>query len=60
VKQGGNSVVCDLDLTGLDDVLTVLSGRTATNALMHQYRSEHTDPTVWLPRLIQSTREKLR
>lgn len=57
VKQGGNSVVCDLDLTGLDDVLTVLSGRTATNEIMRELRADNPDPAHWLPLLFQRRKE---
>jgi len=58
IKQSQNSVVCDLDLSGLDDVLTVLSGRTATNAHMHELRQQYPEPRDWLPRLL-GTREDL-
>uniref|UniRef100_A4X0Q7 Type IV secretion system protein virB4 n=1 Tax=Cereibacter sphaeroides (strain ATCC 17025 / ATH 2.4.3) TaxID=349102 RepID=A4X0Q7_CERS5 len=57
VKQGGNSIVCDLDLTGLEDVLTVLSGRTSTNAILTELRQIHPDPVDWLPRLFQRRKE---
>jgi type IV secretion system protein VirB4 len=57
IKQAQNSVVCDLDLSGLEDVLTVLSGRTATNAIMHALRQDHPDPKDWLPRLFQKRKD---
>ncbi|HEX7944584.1 MAG TPA: transporter, partial [Phenylobacterium sp.] len=48
VKQGLNSVVAELDLTGLDDALAVLSGRTETVALLDRIRAEHgDDPNQW-------------
>ncbi|WP_282128043.1 VirB4 family type IV secretion/conjugal transfer ATPase [Roseobacter litoralis] len=50
VKQGGNSVVCELDLTGQDDALAVLSGRTGTTALMNAIRADHPEPSEWLPK----------
>ena len=40
VKQGHNSVVVELDLAGLDDMLAVLSGRTGTVALLDRLRAE--------------------
>ena len=49
IKQGGNSVVCELDLRGQDDALAVLSGRTDTTALMNRIRAEHPEPSKWLP-----------
>lgn len=57
IKQAQNSVVCDLDLSGLDDVLTVLSGRTATNAIMHTLMQDHPAPKDWLPRLFQKRKD---
>jgi type IV secretion system protein VirB4 len=48
VKQGLNSVVVELDLSGLDDALAVLSGRTETVALLDRIRAEHGDnPAGW-------------
>jgi type IV secretion system protein VirB4 len=40
VKQGHDSVVVELDLTGLDDLLAVLSGRSETVALLDRLRAE--------------------
>lgn len=40
VKQGHDSVVVELDLTGLDDLLAVLSGRAETVALLETLRRE--------------------
>ena len=49
VKQGLNSVVVELDLTGLDDHLAVLSGRTETVDLLDRIRREHGDkPENWM------------
>jgi type IV secretion system protein VirB4 len=48
VKQGLDSVVAELDLTGLDDALAVLSGRAETVALLERIRAEHGDaPEAW-------------
>lgn len=50
VKQGRHSVVCQLDLKGFADLLSVISGRSATvdllNSLLQAYGN---DPGVWLP-----------
>ncbi|MBG7614673.1 VirB4 family type IV secretion/conjugal transfer ATPase [Brevundimonas sp. BAL450] len=43
VKQGHASVVVELDLTGLDDALAILSGRAGTVALLDRLRAEHGD-----------------
>ncbi|WP_404413608.1 hypothetical protein [Brevundimonas vesicularis] len=40
VKQGHDSVVVELDLGGMDDALSVLSGRTETTALLDRLRAE--------------------
>lgn len=44
VKQGHASVVVELDLTGMDDALAILSGRAETVALLDRLRAEHGDP----------------
>lgn len=49
IKQGGNSVVCELDLRGQDDALAVLSGRTEETNLMNTIRAQYPDPSQWLP-----------
>lgn len=50
VKQGHDSVVVALDLSGLDDALAVLSGRAETTAVADAARAEAgADPAVWLP-----------
>ena len=49
IKQGLNSVVVELDLTGLDDALAVLSGRAETVELLDRIRAEHgDDPANWM------------
>lgn len=58
IKQGGNSVVCELDLRGQDDALAVLSGRTEETALMNNIRAKHPKPSHWLP-LFQTARKEL-
>jgi type IV secretion system protein VirB4 len=50
LKQGTSSVVARLDLSDMDDVLAVLSGREQTVALLDQIRAEvGDDPVQWLP-----------
>jgi type IV secretion system protein VirB4 len=49
IKQGGNSVVCELDLRGQDDALAVLSGRTEETKLMNSIRAQYPAPAQWLP-----------
>lgn len=57
VKQGLNSVVAELDLSGLDDALAVLSGRTETVDLLDTLRATHgDDPARWLPHFHEARR----
>ena len=50
VKQGNNAVVCELDLSGFDDELAVLSGTTGNTNLAERIRARvGDDPAVWLP-----------
>lgn len=50
VKQGHDSVVVELDLSGLDDALAVLSGRAETTAQADEIIGEvGSDPATWLP-----------
>lgn len=50
VKQGHDSVVVELDLSGLDDELAVLSGRAETTPLVDQAIADvGSDPDLWLP-----------
>ena len=50
VKQQHDSVVVELDLSGMDDELAVLSGRAETTAIATEVMAEYgRDPAVWLP-----------
>ncbi|MBU2154085.1 MAG: transporter, partial [Alphaproteobacteria bacterium] len=58
IKQGLNSVVVELDLTGLDDALAVLSGRAETVDLLERIRAIHgDDPGDWLEPFHQARRQ---
>lgn len=55
VKQGHDSVVCELDLKGFDAELAVISGRMSAVTRMHQIIDEvGDDPAKWLPRFQKS------
>ncbi len=57
VKQGHDSVVVELDLSGLDDALAVLSGRAETNTVADEIIAEvGNDPVLWLPLFHQRRR----
>jgi type IV secretion system protein VirB4 len=59
VKQGQASAICELDLSGLEDFITVLSATTDNIALLDRLREQHgEDPAQWLPRLVQAVRER--
>lgn len=52
IKHGTDSVVARLNLDGMDDILTVLSGREASVRRLDALRAEHgDDPAIWLPLL---------
>ena len=58
IKHGAHSVIARLDLSGLDNLLAVLSGREETVALLNQIRSEvGNDPTDWLPIFYERRRQ---
>lgn len=60
VKQGHNSVVCELNLGGLSDELAVLSGRADTVELLDTIRATHgDDPALWGP-VFHAERRKLQ
>jgi type IV secretion system protein VirB4 len=59
VKQGHASAVCELDLAGLDDFITVLSATTDNVALLDAVRQRHgDDPFQWLPVLLSEVQDR--
>jgi type IV secretion system protein VirB4 len=54
VKHGNDSVVARLNLSGEQDLLTILSGRERTVRLLDEIRAETgDDPAEWIPRLLE-------
>ncbi len=50
VKQGKDIVIARIDLSGMDDIIHVLSGRAETVGLLDEIREQvGDDPDVWLP-----------
>lgn len=50
IKQGTDAVVSRVDLSGMENVVNVLSGRAETVRLLDDIRAEFgEDPEVWLP-----------
>jgi type IV secretion system protein VirB4 len=59
IKQGHASSICELDLTGLDDFITVLSATTDNVALLDEVRARHgNDPFQWLPVLLHEVQDR--
>ena len=57
LKQGNVSVACELDLSGMDDLVAVLSGRARTVRLMEELVAElGPAPEAWLPAFRQKWR----
>ena len=57
IRQGGASVVAELNLNGFDDELTILSGRASGIELLETIREEAgDDPNVWLPLFYQRSK----
>jgi type IV secretion system protein VirB4 len=59
VKQGHASAICELDLSGLDDFIAVLSATTDNVALLDTLREIHGDePCHWLPVFLQQAQDR--
>ncbi len=54
IKHGNDSVVARLNLAGMPDLLTVLSGRESSVRRLDELRDVHGDaPADWLPQLLK-------
>jgi type IV secretion system protein VirB4 len=54
IKHGSDSVVARLNLSGMPDLLTVLSGRESTVRRLDDLRAQYGDaPAAWLPHLLE-------
>jgi type IV secretion system protein VirB4 len=59
VKQGTNAVVARIDLSGMNNIINVLSGRTDTVLLLDAIRKEvGDDPEIWLPVFYERVNQK--
>jgi type IV secretion system protein VirB4 len=57
LRQGTQSVIARFDLSGMDDLLMILSGRSETVARLDAIRAEvGDDPEQWMPRLLKEMR----
>ena len=53
IKHGNDSVVARLNLSGMPDLLTVLSGRERTVRRLDELRETYgEEPSAWLPHLL--------
>lgn len=58
VKQASDAVIAKIDLSGMDDVIRVLSGRAETVGLVEQLMEQMgRDPKKWLPVYLQRLRD---
>ena len=58
-KQSQVSAICELDLAGLEDFITVLSATTDNVALLDDVRERHgNDPFQWLPVLLREVQDR--
>jgi len=59
VKQGHASAICELDLSGQDEFIAVLSGTTDNVALLDAVRERHgNDPFQWLPVFLREVQDR--
>ena len=59
VKQGRTSAVCELDLSGLEEFVTILSATTDNIALLDDIRGRVGDePADWLPILAREVQDR--
>jgi len=53
IKHGNDSVIARLDLSGMDDFINVLSGRTENVAILDKLRAINPNPDIWLPQFLE-------
>jgi type IV secretion system protein VirB4 len=59
VKQGHASAICELDLSGMEEFVTVLSATTDNVTLLDELREQHgNDPYQWLPALLREVQDR--
>ena len=59
IRQGHQSVVCELDLHGCDEELAVMSGRASTVALVERLIQQHgREATRWMPEFFEKVHAK--
>ncbi|RQO53237.1 VirB4 family type IV secretion/conjugal transfer ATPase, partial [Paucibacter sp. KBW04] len=59
VKQGQSCAICELDLSGMQDFIAVLSATTDNIAILDRVRLAHgDDPFQWLPVFLQEVQDR--
>jgi type IV secretion system protein VirB4 len=59
VKQGNDAVVAKIDLSGMDDVINILSGRADTVLVLDEIRKQYGEnPNVWIPLFNKRLKER--
>jgi type IV secretion system protein VirB4 len=58
VKQGEDSVIARVDLSGMDDIINILSGRNTTVNLLDKIIEEVGDnPDIWIPIFLERVKK---
>ncbi|AHX11745.1 type IV secretion/conjugal transfer ATPase, VirB4 family protein [Neorickettsia helminthoeca str. Oregon] len=58
IKQGMSAVIARINLAGMEDIISVLSGRAETVVLLHEIIKEYgEDPLKWLPIFYEQAKE---
>jgi len=58
LKQGKDAVVARVDLSGMNDIINVLSGRAETVGMLQEIIKEYgSDPADWLPIFFRACRD---
>jgi len=58
IKQGVNAVIAKVNLSGMDNIINVLSGRADTVVLLDKIIAKHgSDPKKWLPFFYEEVRQ---
>ena len=58
IKQGNDSVIARIDLSGMTDLINVLSGRASTVVILDEVRNKFgDDPNIWIPEFNKRVQE---
>jgi len=58
IKQGHDAVIARVDLSGMGDIVSILSGRAETVVILDEVRKQYgEDPAIWLPKFGARVRE---